>query len=74
MADEQIARLEADVQMQEAQEKTQADLERARVDEEERQERLRVEEAQRQAEEKLRMSSVMQKGLPRPSIIDPLMF
>ena len=74
MADEQIARLEADVEMHEALEKGQADRERARIDEEERQERLRVEEFQRKAEAKLRMSSVMQRGLPRPPVIDPRMF
>ena len=45
MADEQIARLEADVEMHEAREKGEADRERARIDEEERQERLREEEA-----------------------------
>ena len=49
-------------------------MERARIDEEERQERLRAEEVQRLADEKRMMSSVIQQGLPRPSIIDPKMF
>ena len=60
--------------MSEQQEKRQADLDHSRIDQEEKEARNKASELERRKEERDAQTSVMQKGLPRPSVIDVKMF
>ena len=60
--------------MREFDEKSKADVENAAIDEEERKARQNEEDAKMREQERLNMSAVMQKGLPRPTVISKEMF
>lgn len=66
--------MESDLKMQEQHEKRQADDHAMVVDEEDRMARNREIEAQAKEEEQKKMTSVMRKNLPRPTVISTEMF
>ena len=60
--------------MREFDEKSKADVVNAAIDEEERKARQSEEDAKMREQERLNMSAVMQRGLPRPTVINKGMF